>query len=155
MRGKPAPKRDIAPDPKYHNVVVARFVNHLMERGKKTTAERILYDAFAVMQEKTSKDPLTTFEEAMRNVSPSVEVKSRRVGGANYQIPIEVRGGRREALAMRWIIGAARSKKGRAMAEKLAQELLDAATKQGDAFKKKEDVRRMAEANRAFAHFAS
>lgn len=155
MRGKPAPKRDILPDPKYHNVVVAKFVNHLMERGKKTTAERILYDAFAVMQEKTGKDPLVTFEEAMRNVSPSVEVKSRRVGGANYQIPIEVRGGRRETLAMRWIIGAARSKKGRAMAQKLAQELLDAASKQGDAFKKKEDVRRMAEANRAFAHFAS
>lgn len=155
MRGKAAPKRDIAPDPKYHNVVVARFVNHLMERGKKTTAERILYDAFAVMQEKSGKDPLTMFEEAMRNVSPSVEVKSRRVGGANYQIPIEVRGFRRETLAMRWIIGAARSKKGRAMAEKLAQELLDAASKQGDAFKKKEDVRRMAEANRAFAHFAS
>lgn len=155
MRGKPAPKREILPDPKYSNLTVARFVNHMMERGKKTTAEKIIYGAFAVIQEKTGKDPLTVFEEAMRNVAPSVEVKSRRVGGANYQIPIEVRPGRRDALAMRWIIGAARSKKGKPMAVKLAAELMDAAAKQGDAFKKKEDVRRMAEANRAFAHFAS
>lgn len=154
MRGKPAVRRTVAPDPRYQNVLLARFVNHLMERGKKTTAERIVYDAFARVEKKTGRDPLETFNEAMKNVAPSVEVKSRRIGGANYQIPVEVRGPRREALAMRWIIGAAREKKGKAMAEKLAVELFDAAARQGDAFKKKEDVRRMAEANRAFAHFA-
>ncbi len=154
MRGKPAPKRTLLPDLRYQNVTVAKFINHLMERGKKSVAERILYDALAIAQQKAGKDPLEIFNDAMKNVGPSVEVKSRRVGGANYQIPIEVRGPRREALAMRWVIGAARSKKGRSMAEKLAQELMDAANRQGDAFKKKEDVRRMAEANRAFAHFA-
>ena len=154
MRGKPAPRRPSVPDRKYANVTVSRFINQLMERGKKTTAERILYDAIDIAAKKAERDGFLLFQEAMKNVGPSVEVKSRRVGGANYQIPIEVHVPRRDALAMRWLIGAARSKKGRSMAEKLAQELVDAANKQGDAFKKKEDVRRMAEANRAFAHFA-
>lgn len=154
MRGKPAPKRDIQPDLRYQNVVVARFINHILERGKKSTAERIVYDAFDIIKAKTNKDPLTVFEEAMRIIAPSVEVKSRRIGGSNYQIPIEVRGFRRETLAMRWIIGAARSRKAKSMAESLAAELLDAVAQTGEAFKKKEDVRRMAEANRAFAHFA-
>ncbi len=154
MRGKPAPKRTILPDSKYQNLLVARFINHVMERGKKSTAQDIVYGALAIAQKKSGKEPMQIFDEAMKTVAPSVEVKSRRIGGANYQIPIEVRGHRRETLAMRWIIGAARAKRGRGMAEKLAQELLDAAAHQGDAFKKREDVRRMAEANRAFAHFA-
>lgn len=154
MRGKPATKRTIPADRRYNSIVVSRFINQLMERGKKSTAEKLFYGALATIETKAKKDPLLTFQEAMKNVGPSVEVKSRRVGGANYQIPIEVHGTRRDALAMRWIIGAARSKKGKGMAEKLAAEFLDAANRQGDAFKKKEDVRRMAEANRAFAHFA-
>jgi small subunit ribosomal protein S7 len=125
-----------------------------MTRGKKSVAERVLYDCFDIIAEKTKKDPLEVFNLAMKNVSPVVEVKSRRIGGANYQIPIEVKGDRRQALAMRWIIGAAQSRKGRPMREKLAQELMEASENQGTAIKKKEDVHRMADANRAFAHFA-
>ena len=154
MRGKPAPKRAIAPDPRYHNVDVAKFTNYVMRRGKKTVAQKILYGAFAHIQKQMEKDPLGVFEEAMRNVSPVVEVKSRRVGGANYQIPIPVRGERRFNLASRWIIEAAKSRKGKPMAEKLAAELMEAAQNQGSAIKKKTDVHRMAEASRAFAHFA-
>lgn len=154
MRGKPAPKRNIPPDLKYNNATVARFVNHVLQRGKKRTAERVVYDAFDIIKAKTNKDPVAVFEEAMRVIAPTVEVKSRRIGGANYQIPVEVRGNRREALAMRWIIGAARGRKSKSMAEGLASELLDSLNQAGEAFKKKEDVRRMAEANRAFAHFA-
>ncbi len=154
MRGKPAVRRQVKPDIRYNNQLLTRFVNQVMERGKKNTAERIVYDALDCAAQKSGKDPLAIFEEAMRNIAPTVEVRSRRVGGANYQIPVEVRGNRRETLAMRWIIGAARSKKGRSMADKLSAEFLDAMARQGDAFKKKEDVRRMAEANRAFAHFA-
>ncbi|MBI3956401.1 MAG: 30S ribosomal protein S7 [Candidatus Kerfeldbacteria bacterium] len=154
MRGKPAPKRNIQPDPQYQNATVARFINHVLKRGKKRTAERVVYGALDIIKQKTSKEPLAVFEEAMKVIAPAVEVKSRRIGGANYQIPIEVRGTRREALAMRWIIDAARGRKAKSMAEGLAAELLDALSQSGEAFKKKEDVRRMAEANRAFAHFA-
>jgi len=155
MRGKPAPKRDVQPDLRYHNVMVARFISHVLQRGKKRLAEQIVYGAFDRIQKKSGKDPLGIFEEAMRIIAPTVEVKSRRIGGANYQIPIEVRGFRRETLAMRWIIDAARNRSAKSMEEALAAEMLDAIAQTGEAFKKKEDVRRMAEANRAFAHFAS
>ncbi|MFH1171748.1 MAG: 30S ribosomal protein S7 [bacterium] len=154
MRGKPAPKRDIQPDLRFNNATVSRFMNHVLRRGKKRTAERVVYGAFDIIKAKTQKDPIAVFEEAMKIIAPTVEVKSRRIGGANYQIPVEVRGFRRETLAMRWIIDAARNRKSKSMAEGLAAELLDAVAQAGEAFKKKEDVRRMAEANRAFAHFA-
>lgn len=154
MRSKPAPKRQIAPDPKYKNVILGKFINHVMERGKKTVAQGVVYGMLEVVSEKSKQDPLEMFDQAIRNVSPAVEVKSRRIGGANYQIPIEVRGDRRLMLAMRWIINAARGQKGRKMALKLADEIIAAANNQGEAIKKKEDVQRMAEANRAFAHFA-
>jgi small subunit ribosomal protein S7 len=154
MRGKQAPKRKIGVDPKYASPVVAKFVNYVMERGKKATAQKIVYTAFDTLEEKTKKPPLEVFNTAIENVSPMLEVKSKRVGGANYQIPMQVRAERRQQLAFRWILTAARSKKGKPMAEKLATELLAAAENQGDAVKKKQDVQRMAEANRAFAHFA-
>jgi small subunit ribosomal protein S7 len=154
MRGKQAPKRVIAPDPKYGNVVVAKFTNYVMRGGKKATAQKVVYDAFDIIKEKTKLDPLEVFDKAMKNVQPTVEVKSKRVGGANYQIPIQVRGERRISLGFRWVIAAADAKKGRPMAEKLAAELTAASNNEGDAVKKKMDVHRMAEANRAFAHFA-
>jgi small subunit ribosomal protein S7 len=155
MRGKKqAPKRVIAPDPRYNSVVIGKFVNKIMERGKKTVARKIVYEAFDEVQAKTKQDPMEIFDQALKNVSPQVEVKSRRVGGANYQVPIEVRGDRRQALAFRWLIEAARGKKGRPMHLKLAEEFMLAAKGEGEAVKKKQDVHRMAEANRAFAHFA-
>ncbi len=154
MRGKQAPKRRIAPDPKYGNPVLGKFINFVMERGKKTVAQAIVYRALDIVQEKTGKPPVEGFDLAIRNIAPTVEVKAKRVGGSNYQVPMEVRGDRRQALAFRWILGAARSKKGRPMAEKLAAELVAAINNEGDAVKKKLDVHRMAEANRAFAHFA-
>lgn len=155
MRGKKqTPKRVIEPDPKYQSVLVSKFVNKIMERGKKTVARKIVYQAFDVIHTKTKEEPLEIFELALKNVSPQVEVKSRRVGGANYQVPIEVRGDRRQALSIRWVIDAARSKKGKPMHLKLAEELVLASKNEGDAIKKKLDVHRMAEANRAFAHFA-
>ena len=154
MRGKKAPKRDIAPDPRYNSTVIAKFINYLMREGKKSTAQHVLYSAFDIIAEKTKKDPMEVFDAALKNVSPSLEVRSRRIGGANYQIPIEVRGSRRNALAFRWIIGAARAGKGKPMADRLAAELIDASKGEGAAIKKREDVHRMAEANRAFAHFA-
>lgn len=154
MRGKQAPKREIAPDSKYHSVTITKFVNHLMYGGKKSVAESVVYKAFAIIEERTKKKPLDVFEQAIQTLSPSLEVKSRRIGGSNYQIPIEVRGDRKVALAMRWILGAARAKKGKSMPERLAEEIIAATEKQGDAWKKREDVHRMAEANRAFAHFA-
>jgi small subunit ribosomal protein S7 len=135
-------------------VIIGKFINHVMERGKKTVAQGVVYDMLEIVSEKTKQDPLEIFDSAIRNVSPAVEVKSRRIGGANYQIPIEVRGDRRLMLAMRWIINAARGQKGRKMSQKLADEIIAAANSQGEAIKKKEDVQRMAEANRAFAHFA-
>ncbi len=135
-------------------MVIAKFMNKIMERGKKTVARRIVYLAFEEVSKKLKQDPMEVFDLALRNVSPQVEVKSRRVGGANYQVPIEVRGDRRQALAFRWLIEAAKGKKGRPMHLKLADELMLAAKGEGDAVKKKQDVHRMAEANRAFAHFA-
>ena len=154
MRGKKAPSRSILPDPKYNSVSIAKFINYVMERGKKNTAQKIVYTALDHLEEKMKKPAMEVFDEALKNVSPLLEVKSRRVGGANYQIPLQVRADRRQQLAFRWIITAARAKKGKPMAEKLAAELLAAAENQGDAVKKKQDVQRMAEANRAFAHFA-
>ena len=154
MRGKRAPKRKIQPDFKYNSIIITKFINQIMRRGKKSTAERVVYGALELIKEKSKKDPLDVFDQAIKNASPVVEVKARRVGGANYQIPVEVKGERRTALAMRWIIKAARDRKGKPMHEKLAQELNDAANQQGTAIKKKEDVHRMADANRAFAHFA-
>ncbi len=154
MRGKQAPKRSILSDPKYTSPVVAKFVNYVMKDGKKSTAQKVVYSAFDIIEEKTKKPAIEVFTEAINNVSPLLEVKSKRVGGANYQIPMQVRAERRQQLAFRWILLAARSKKGKPMAQKLATELLAAAENQGDAVKKKQDVQRMAEANRAFAHFA-
>lgn len=154
MRGKQAPKRIIAADPKFGSVLVAKLINTIMKRGKKTTAQAVVYGAFDRMAEKTKQDPVAVFEAAFKNVGPQVEVRSRRVGGANYQIPVPVRAERRQALAFRWIIDAARSRKGAAMNVKLADELVAASNNEGSAVKKRMDVQRMAEANRAFAHFA-
>lgn len=154
MRGKKAPKRIIQPDHKFQDVIVAKLINYVMKNGKKTVAERVVYDAFDIISEKTKQSPLEVFETAMKNVTPSIEVKSRRVGGANYQIPIPVRGERRVTLALRWILTAVRSKSGKRVAERLAAEIIAASNNEGDAIKKKADVQRMAEANRAFAHFA-
>ncbi len=154
MRGKPVKKRNILPDPKYGNLVLAKFINHVMKGGKKTTAQGVVYRALDVVSEMTKKDPLKVFEEAMKNVQPQVEVRSRRVGGANYQVPMPVRGERQVALSFRWIIDAARSKKGQPMHQKLATILIDAQQGLGDAIKKRDDMHRMAEANKAFAHFA-
>ena len=154
MRGKSAPKRKVTLDVKYKNPHVAKFINYIMEDGKKAVAESIIYNAFDIIQDKSKQNPLDIFEKAIRNTSPMIEVRGRRIGGANYQVPVPVRVERRFILASRWLIEAARKKKGRAMEEKLAQELLDASNLAGDAIKKKEDVHKMAEANRAFAHFA-
>lgn len=154
MRGKQATKRSIDPDPKFGNVLVSKLINYIMRSGKKTVAQEVVYDCFDIVSSKTKQSPVEIFETALKNVMPSLEVKSRRVGGANYQIPMPVRGERRYVLAFRWILLAARSKKGRRMAEKLADELVAASKNEGDAVKKRQDVQRMAEANRAFAHFA-
>ena len=147
-------KREILPDSVYENVMVAKLINQVMRRGKKTIARKIVYKAFDIIKEKTKKDPLEVFVLAIQNVSPLLEVKSRRVGGATYQVPTEVKSERRITLAMRWIIRAAKSRKGKPMREKLAEELMAAAKNEGVAIKKKQDTHRMAEANRAFAHFA-
>lgn len=154
MRKPAKVRRTIGPDPKFGNVVIAKFVNYLMRRGKKTTAQRVLYDAFEEISRSTKQDPLQTFDLALRNVSPVLEVKARRIGGANYQIAIEVRPARRQALAMRWLLETVRAKKGSPMAKRLAEELIAASKKEGGAMKKREEVHRMAEANRAFSHFA-
>ena len=154
MRGKKAPKREVAADPKFSNQTVAKLINYVMYSGKKSIAQGIVYDAFEEIEEKTKKPAMEVFEEAMKNVSPLLEVKSKRVGGANYQVPLQVRAERRVQLAFRWILAAARGRKGKTMSEKLAFEIMEAAQNQGDAVKKKLDVQRMAEANRAFAHFA-
>lgn len=154
MRGKRAPKRSIAPDPKYGSPIVAKLINYVMRRGKKSIAQTIVYNALSRIQEKTKQDPLEVLSAALKNLSPTLEVRSRRIGGANYQIPVPVRSERRLALVFRWMIGAALSKKGRPMHEKLGDEIMAASRGEGDAIKKKMDVQRMAEANRAFAHFA-
>ena len=146
-------KRDILPDPKFGNVILAKFMNHVMISGKKPVAERIVYGALNSIQERTGKDALIAFEQALDAIQPMVEVKSRRVGGATYQVPVEVRPARRSALAMRWLVDSARKRGEKSMALRLAGEILDASAGKGSAVKKREDVHRMAEANRAFSHF--
>lgn len=154
-RGKRIPKREILPDPKYGSVLLAKFVNVLMQDGKKTVAQNIVYGALEILKEKTKKeDTLKAFNEALDAIRPSVEVRSRRVGGANYQVPMPVSADRQNALAFRWLILAAKVRKGQDMMHKLANEMIDALEGTGGAFKKKEDTHRMAEANKAFAHFA-
>ncbi len=153
MRRK-TPKRKTIPDPKFQSVTIAKLINYIMQRGKKSVAERIVYNCFNLIKEKTKQDGAEIFDRAIKNVGPEIEVRSRRVGGANYQIPTPVHADRRLALALRWIIAAAKSRKGMPMEEKLTLELIDASNKTGAAFKKREDTYRMAEANRAFAHFA-
>ena len=146
-------KRVVEPDLRYGSVHVAMFINRLMRDGKKSTARGVLYDSFDLIEQRTKRPPLEVFEEALKNVTPQIEVKPRRVGGATYQVPIPVEPHRQTALAMRWLLGAARSRGGRSMADKLANEFMDAATNQGAAMKKKDDTHRMAEANKAFAHY--
>ncbi|MDP3772513.1 MAG: 30S ribosomal protein S7 [bacterium] len=154
MRRKRNFVREILPDPKYSNVTIAKFINYVMKGGKKATAEKIVYKTFDLIDKNYHQDPMVIFEAAMKNVGPTVEVKSRRIGGATYQVPREVRGDRKFALASRWMLGAARAKKGKPMHEKLAEELLAASKNEGNAIKKKADTHRMAEANKAFAHFS-
>jgi small subunit ribosomal protein S7 len=162
MRRKKSIQREIIPDPKFNSVIAAKFINNIMRKGEKSIAQKIFYNALDLAGKKLKKDlsadkagnPVEILEEAIKNTSPLLEVKSRRVGGETYQVPYEVKGERREALAMRWIIGAAKKKKGKAMAEKLAQELTDAYNNTGEAVKKKDDTHKIAEANRAFAHLA-
>lgn len=154
MRKKQKYKREIEPDYLYNNPIVAKFINIIMKAGKKTVAERVVYGAFENVKETSKKDPMELFDAAIRNISPLVELKSKRIGGANYQVPREVRGERRLALAFRWLIAASHAKKGKPMATKLAEEIILAAKNEGAAVKKKMDVHRMAEANKAFAHFS-
>ncbi len=148
-----AEKREVIPDPKYGDLVVSKFMNSVMRHGKKSAAEGIVYGAFDVVEGRAKQDPVTVFHQALENVQPSVEVRSRRVGGATYQVPVEVRPDRRQALAIRWLITAARSHNERTMVERLSGELLDASNNRGTAVKKREDTHRMAEANRAFSHY--
>jgi small subunit ribosomal protein S7 len=152
-RKGPAVKRQILPDGKFNSKVLARFINKVMLRGKKSTAENITYAALTIVSEKTGRDPMDVFSLALSNAMPLVEVRPRRVGGATYQVPMEVRPDRRQAMAMRWLIGFARSRAGRSMEEKLANELLDASNNTGATIKKREDTHKMAEANKAFAHY--
>jgi len=152
-RKGPAQKRQVLPDPRYNSRTMARFINKVMERGKKSTAERIVYGAFGILQEKTGKDPLEVFTQALNNAMPLVEVRPRRVGGATYQVPMEVRPDRRQAMGMRWLIQFARQRPGKTMDQKLAAELMDAAANQGASVKKREDTHKMADANKAFAHY--
>lgn len=154
MRRKRNYTRDIIPDPKYSNVMVAKFTNYVMRKGKKSVARKVVYKTFDQIEKKYQQDPLNVFETAMKNVGPTLEVKSRRIGGATYQVPREVRGERKMALSFRWILGAARAKKGKPMHERLAEELVMATKNEGSAIKKKMDTHRMAEANKAFAHFS-
>ena len=146
-------KREILPDPKFGNITLAKFMNHVMVSGKKSLAERIVYGALETVESKLKKDPVEAFEEALENIAPMVEVKSRRVGGATYQVPVEVRPSRRTALAMRWLVDYARNRGEKSMAQRLAGEIVDASQNKGAAVKKREDVHRMAEANKAFSHF--
>ena len=153
MRKRRAVKRDVLPDPIYNSKVVTKLVNSIMLDGKKGTAQTILYKAFDIVKERTNEDPMTIFEKAMENIKPALEVKSRRVGGSNYQVPIEVSPARSQALAIRWLTKYARERGGKGMAENLANELIDASNGTGAAVKKREDTHRMAEANKAFAHY--
>ncbi|MEZ5866380.1 MAG: 30S ribosomal protein S7 [Geminicoccaceae bacterium] len=153
MRRRAAEKREVLPDPKFNDLVVTKFINCLMEAGKKSVAEAIFYSALDKMQSRSGKDALEMFHEAVDNVKPTLEVRSRRVGGATYQVPIEVRPERRQALALRWLISTAQKRAEKTMTDRLANELMDAAQGRGAAFKKREDTLRMAEANRAFSHY--
>ena len=153
MRKRRAEKRDVLPDPIYNSKVVTKLINSLMKDGKKGIAQTILYDAFDMVKEKTSQEPMEVFEKALANIKPALEVKSRRVGGANYQVPIEVKANRSQALAMRWLVQYARLRGGHSMAENLANEIIDASNGVGAAVKKREDTHKMAEANKAFAHY--
>lgn len=146
-------RRVIMPDPKYNSRGLAKFMNRIMERGKKSTAERIIYDAFDIIEARLKRSPIEVYDQAMRNATPTLEVKPRRVGGATYQVPVEIKGERRNALAARWLINAARARAGKSMAEKLAAELIDASQNTGTTIKRREDTHRMAEANKAFAHY--
>jgi small subunit ribosomal protein S7 len=152
-RRRAAEKREVNPDPKYGDVVITKFINNLMLDGKKSVAERIVYGAFSLIESRQGKSPVDVFHEAMENVRPQIEVRSRRVGGATYQVPVEVRQDRKQALSIRWLIAAARGRSENTMVERLAGELLDAANGRGSAVKKREDTHRMAEANKAFAHY--
>ena len=154
MRRPVKKKSHLEPDIKYSNLLVAKLINYVMQAGKKSIASRVVYDALEIAEQKAGKPGLEVFEKAMENVSPQMELRSRRIGGANYQVPVEVRPERKVALALRWIIESARSQKGKPMSEKLAEELFNAANNTGNAVKKRNDVHRMAEANKAFAHFA-
>jgi small subunit ribosomal protein S7 len=166
MRGKTISKKEILPDPKFNNIIVAKFINQIMKNGKKTIAQKIVYECFDILKEKiflsdksTNKeqkdiDVLDVFNKAFKNIMPIIEVKGRRIGGANYQVPTEVKGNRKITLGLRWLIATAKARKGKSMKEKLVMEILDALNNAGGAIKKKEDVYRMAQANRAFAHFA-
>lgn len=153
MRKRRAVKRDVLADPIYNSKLVTKLINQIMNDGKKGTAQTILYDAFNMIKEKTGKDPMEVFEAAMENIKPALEVKSRRVGGANYQVPIEVRADRSQALALRWLVNYSRLRGGHSMAENLVNEIIDASEGTGGAVKKREDTHRMAEANKAFAHY--
>ena len=153
MRRTSAPKRDVLPDPVYNSVILTKFINQVMLDGKKGVAERIVSGAFEIIKDKTGKDPMEVFDEAMKNVMPVLEVKARRVGGANYQVPVEVRPERRQTLGIRWLVINTRKRGGKTMQEKLAAELMDAANNVGASVKKREDTHKMAEANRAFAHY--
>ncbi|EGK57202.1 30S ribosomal protein S7 [Centipeda periodontii DSM 2778] len=152
-RKGPVPKRDVLPDPVYHSKTVTKFINKVMLSGKKSVAQRVVYDAFDTIREKTGQDPLEVFETALRNVMPVLEVKARRVGGANYQVPVEVRADRRMTLGIRWLVSYARLRGEKTMDARLSAELMDAANNTGAAIKKKEDTHKMAEANKAFAHY--
>ena len=153
MRKRRAVKRDVLPDPIYNSKVVTKLINSLMKDGKKGIAQTILYDAFDMVKEKTNENPMDVFEKALTNIKPALEVKSRRVGGANYQVPIEVKANRSQALAMRWLVQYSRLRGGHSMAENLANEIIDASNGVGAAVKKREDTHKMAEANKAFAHY--
>ncbi|MBS7020332.1 MAG: 30S ribosomal protein S7 [Firmicutes bacterium] len=153
MRKRRAVKRDVLADPMYNSKLVTKLINTIMIDGKKGTAQKILYASFDMIKEKTNQEPMEVFEKAMENIKPALEVKSRRVGGANYQVPVEVRPDRSQALALRWLVGASRNRGGHTMAENLANEIMDAANGIGAAVKKREDTHRMAEANKAFAHY--
>ena len=152
-RRRAAEKREVLPDAKFGDIVLSKFMNTLMERGKKSVAERVVYGALDEVGSKLKQDPIPAFHEALENVKPAVEVRSRRVGGATYQVPVEVRTSRRQALGIRWIISAARERNEKTMTERLSGELLDASNNRGNAVKKREDTHRMAEANRAFSHY--
>ena len=152
-RKGPAPRRELMPDPIYRSVVVTQFVNKILQRGKRSTAEKIVYDAMTTIEEKTGGDPVVTLKRAIDNIKPQLEVRSRRVGGATYQVPVEVRPRRANTLAIRWVVGYSRQRRERTMAERLANEILDASNGVGASMKRKEDLHKMAESNKAFAHY--